>query len=296
MNKLLPALVVLIGCGLPSEPQTEASKSLSQELSDDNGMSANGFSANGMSANGFSANGFSANGFSANGMSYIAADGAITAPSGSNSAFATWFNSNVAQNAAWMKYVVKCAVPRGGSVSYGGYTWYGSVGVAPGFVTGNPTVRDQEAMTACLMAHVNANGNSVVISLLSPSLGLTYDTGYNQPEGAFFGNIFAPTRTAYACSQRIAKPSSCPSVPGTTIEYGDISSYNPSGGTGRSCASTSGGCTGMLYVGTCSSRCTSFTPWGSCTYNGQVFSSPITSYQPPVSTTVICDTFRFKFT
>ncbi len=302
MNKtLLLVTCGLLGCGV-GEEKTAPVNSSTQELSDDNGMSANGFSANGMSANGFSANGFSANGFSANGLRTVLANGSDIAAGTPDPAFVAWFNSNPSLNASWMKYFIKCTQAAGDAVTYGGYTWYGALGLAPNWRLGGSsiTVADQEAVSACLMAHVNALGNSVRVSMRSPSpaifTGSAEMSAYPQGEGAFFGNLFGPARLAYACSRQISKPLSCSSVPGTTIQYGEISEYNPSGGTGRSCASLTGGC-GLYYVGTCNLICGSFPSGGvpSCTYGGRAFTHVMTTFQPAPTTADICDTFRFKF-
>ncbi len=302
--KSLCFAVVFAACGVQLGEDTGPSAVVKMdELNDDNGFSANGFSANGMSANGFSANGFSANGFSANGMS---ANG--MSANGRNASFDSWFNANVAQNSQWLKYLVKCGEPAGNSVTYVSttgttYVFAGSLGAVPNWRFGNPTVGDQELMTSCLMAHVNSLGQSVTVSMRAANIptGAAEMSAYPQREGAFFGNIFAATKTAYVCDQNIAKPSAgiCRLYPNytgcyTTAQTLSSAPYGFVSGAGRTCASV-GGC-GFTYLGGCNAVCTGDTgsnSYASCTGgDGKAYTKSIATFQPKFTDAQTCEYFN----
>jgi hypothetical protein len=193
--RLTLALALLItgavACG-PIETAAEPSSlaAQGQALETGNGLAPNGLSANGLSANGLSANGLSANGLSANGLS---ANG-----------FVSWFAQNPAQSDMVMRYIVRCAVPAGESRTYTdpqtqlSYTWHGSLGLAPGWASGQEaTVEEQQLVSACLAAHANKFGVSVSISVLGQDaegqfIPFTDDElhRYSRKEACFFGNLF----------------------------------------------------------------------------------------------------------
>ena len=174
--------------GLTLDPEGE-------ELKVSNGMSTNGLSTNGMSTNGMSTNGLSTNGLSTNGLS---TNGMST------NGFSTWFLSNPASYSDMvMKYVVRCAVPAGQSLSHTSagvtYTWPGNLGLAPVWASGQPIpLAEQELVSACLAAHANKYGVEVAISVRGfQSDGATQiayaadeNTNYSVKEGCFFGNLF----------------------------------------------------------------------------------------------------------
>ncbi len=292
MKSLFAAVFVLVSaCGVVEQPGAEnQSVGVSQDaLLDDNGMSANGFSANGMSANGFSANGMSANGFSANGLVTILLSGATLAASGTPDArFAAWFDSTPTAN-EFMTYFVKCALPAGERVTFRSYSWAGVIGVAPNWKYGSPTTADQERVTACLMAHVNADGMHVSISVRSnvTSYTQTEATAYGIKEGMFFGNIFAPTRTAYSCSYNYTYQVTC-SGRKYTYTQATLASFGLPGASGRTCA-TNSGC-GFVNVGNCFQTCPQY--WsGTCTVNGVGYTNAVeTDLQTPAAGS-LCGSF-----
>jgi hypothetical protein len=225
----------------------------SSELKADNGLSANGLSANGLSANGLSANGLSANGLSA-------------------SSFQTWFAGNVALADEVMKYVVRCALPAGQSLSftYQGktYTWSGTLGLTPNWAGGAAaTLNEKQLISACLAAHVNVyhasvsiavegeNANGVQLSIQANEL-----TTYSFREAAFFGNVFGSGAVSYSCIDHPGQGSAVSSVRACTFV-----------GTGD--------CTPIVTVGNCSSYCTldgTGTYYKSCTYGGVTY-KPLTT-------------------
>ncbi len=182
----LALLTTTLACGpVASDAGLSTLVTQRQDLDSENGLSANGLSANGLSANGLSANGLSANGLSANG-------------------FSSWFSQDPAQRDTVMRYLVRCAVPAGTVRTYTDpqtqltYSWQGELGLAPDWSSGQPaTLAEQQLVSACLAAHVNKFGVSVLISVLGQS-----ETGqfipfsdeelqqYSRKEACFFGNLF----------------------------------------------------------------------------------------------------------
>ncbi|WP_224371668.1 hypothetical protein [Hyalangium versicolor] len=223
---------------------------------------ANGLSTNGLSTNGLSTNGLSTNGLSTNGVN--TAD------------FATWFQSDPQQKDSLMKYVVRCGLEDGQSLSYTdpvtaiSYTWKGLLGLTPGWAGGAPvTEAEQQVMTACLVAHVNKYGMSVPLSVLgrnSEREEIPYSQDelatYSLPEGCFFGNLFT----------------------GEGLFVGrDSSSLGATESSLRACAlmssATESACAPVKYVGTCASLCTregTEPYYASCTLNGDAY-LPITT-------------------
>ncbi|QDE86460.1 MULTISPECIES: hypothetical protein [Myxococcus] len=205
--ELLPALLLVaaVGCG-PAEPMETASETLgtqSDELVSSNGLSTNGLSTNGLSTNGLSTNGLSTNGLSTNGLS---TNGLST------NGFNTWFSADPVKAEEVMRYIVRCALASGQSLTYTHagttHTWQGSLGLAPTW--SNPTPpppsspgapvapeSEQQLVSSCLAAHVNKYGVHLNISVQGKdSQGTAIPTTaeelqtYNQNEAVFFGNLF----------------------------------------------------------------------------------------------------------
>ncbi|MDC0708600.1 hypothetical protein POL68_08985 [Stigmatella sp. ncwal1] len=179
-------LMGAVACGteeLAAEPEPLATQQPALEF--DNGLSANGLSANGLSANGLSANGLSANGLSSEN-------------------FRLWFTPSPAHADMVMQYLVRCALPAGESRTYTHpsphqtFTWQGGLGLAPVWASGQPIpLAEQQLITACLAAHVNKYGVSVLISVLGKTAAgqnIPYTDGelldHSVREACFFGNLF----------------------------------------------------------------------------------------------------------
>ena len=112
-------------------------------------------------------------------------------------------------------YLVRCALPAGASLvkqdQYGvSYTFAGELGLAPAWATGACDTNCQEAVSACLEAHVNTAGIHVPLWIVSanPYVGWGLDPNYPNQEATFFGNIFqlgahgapATVAPAYYCA------------------------------------------------------------------------------------------------
>jgi hypothetical protein len=257
---LLGALA-LAGCGAEVTGVTSdaADKQLGAaiaQLQVENGMSQNGMSQNGMSQNGMSQNGMSQNGFA-------------------TAAFQSWFNANPALSDTVMQYVAKCAAPAGTSYTWKNpttgvtYSWSGLLGLAPGFAAGSaPTIAEQQVMTACLAAHVNKYGRSVLIAIegktaagVKITVGANELTTYAKTEAGFFGNVFTG-EGVFICR-----------------DHSDYVSQSAKSSL-RACAfnkqtvGPSAVCPPLYYVGDCASMCqknASGPYYDSCTFNGKTY-------------------------
>jgi hypothetical protein len=217
------------------------------------GLSVNGLSVNGMSMNGLSMNGLSVNGLSVNGLTSVS--------------FRGWFELDPAARETVMRYVVLCAVPEGQSRGYTSlvtgrtYTWWGKLGLAPGWSQGQPaTLPEQQVITACLAVHANKFGLHIPLSVLgqdATGATLPYTASelatYSENEACFFGNAFT-NEGIYAANDRtflLAKEST-------------------SRACGLSAKHESTDCQPLVHVGSCKDFCTldpTRTFYTECRYN-----------------------------
>jgi hypothetical protein len=84
-------------------------------------------------------------------------------------------------------------------------TVWGSLGLATSWGTGPLSSSEEQWVSACLLARVNWYATTVMISLRGPHHALAQPdlneaTTYDVLEGAFWGNIFAATPTAFSCN------------------------------------------------------------------------------------------------
>ena len=106
-----------------------------------------------------------------------------------------------------LKYLATCALPTTMRlVSTQGterFTFPGSFGLAPQWISGKLSLPQERWVSACLYALTNAYGKHVEVSMraTSPLLRATAEEEQQFPifEGAFFGNRFASPPVAYAC-------------------------------------------------------------------------------------------------
>jgi hypothetical protein len=250
--------MVLSACA----PQSQAGAT-PEALLTTNGLSVNGLSVNGMSVNGLSVNGLSVNGLSVDGLATVG--------------FLGWFEADPAMAAMVMRYIARCALPAGQSLSWEWngtpYTWYGVLGLAPGWGGGAPiSPAEQQLVTACLAAHSNRFGLHVGLSIRGPlpdgqsfiALDPGEDALFAKPEGCFFGNLFDGSGIYSGAF-----------LPSWTAEE-----TNP-----RGCAvegGLPGSCPPMQHVGSCADFCTAApgdgaTVYASCTVN-EVSYLPLTTY------------------
>lgn len=109
-----------------------------------------------------------------------------------------------------LTYLVRCAMPPDVELyaQYGSehFTFPGSIGLAPHWLTQAMTPSEERWVSACLLAHVNFFGKHVRISIRAtppsvPELEASDDERktYTIAEGGFFGNLFRPQPVAYTC-------------------------------------------------------------------------------------------------
>jgi len=152
--------------------------------------------------------------------------------------------------------------------------------LAPNWYTQGLTASEKKKVSSCFAAHANKYGLMDYLDLRSPGMGLTaatYNTFYDTLEGAFFGNVFDPSVGLFSC--------------------GNASKASIATAQGRECtqpSTTQSGvqpskCTGITYVGECSSVCTmNANPqngYNSCSYNGVTYTEVMTSFLASSNTT-----------
>ncbi len=247
-------LMLAGGCGPVEAPalSSEEPGRTTHALEDDNGLTANGLAFNGLAFNGLAFNGLAFNGLS-------------------SSAFSSWFQQHPSESALFMKYLVRCAVPRGQIRTYKAgsttYVWPGDMGLAPGWSSGSPaTLEEQQVVSACLGALVNKYGRSVQLSLQGTNAkGLRIPSTASEfsefplREGCFFGNLFN----------------------GEGLFVGnDQGLLSTSQSSLRACALTgSNACPPLVHIGSCHSLCqhdATGTYFARCTRNGISY-HPITT-------------------
>ena len=252
-RRVVPLLLVcgVLGCG-PVDETTEPPR-FEQHVDEqqaDNGLSLNGLSLNGLSLNGLS-----------------------------TTQFKSWFQTDRPLNNTVMRYLVRCALPEGQSLTFTdsatgqSYTWTGGLGVAPDWAAGGAaTVAEQQVVSACLAAHVNKYGLHVPLSVLGRNatgqlIPVTWEelTTFSRREACFFGNLFTDEGVHV----------------GT-----DRGSLSPRQSTSRVCTlsrskeeSLAMGCAPLVYVGSCTKHCTldpTKTFYTSCRYDGVTY-RPLTT-------------------
>jgi len=182
------------------------------------GWAAAGAGSNGIPLNGMPLNGASQqDGASAAGHSVNAAHGVGTpstpppdAGSPIQMALADPTLASTAAKREQLKYLVRCALPADvalyADIEGERFTFPGSIGLAPRWLTEAMTPSEERWVSACLLAHVNYFGKHIQISIRAtgiavPELEASADEQetFSIFEGGFFGNLFAPAPVAYTC-------------------------------------------------------------------------------------------------
>jgi hypothetical protein len=177
------------------------------------GAGSNGIPLNGMPLNGASQqDGATAAGHSASAAHGVATP-STTPPAAGSPVQIALADPTLAATAAKRKqltYLVRCALPAEvalyANIEGERFTFPGSIGLAPHWLTEAMTPSEERWVSACLLAHVNYFGKHVRISIRAtgaavPELEASADEQqtYTIFEGGFFGNLFAPAPVAYAC-------------------------------------------------------------------------------------------------
>jgi hypothetical protein len=258
-----------LGCGASSLPE-EGLAQHNQALTEDDGYSIFGLATNGLATNGLATNGLATNGLATNGL---ATNGLET------DSFSSWFNEDLELRNMLMRYLIGCALPQGEVRTYTDpdtgetYTWYGKLGLAPRWGSGEPATEvEEQVISACLAAHANPYGLKVGFSILGRTaegkeIPYTEEelVDYSIPESCFFGNLFRE-EGLYAGNDHMQLAESQSSVRGcglSSVEYGT----NPI-------------CPVIARIGTCDPSVCERDPSGmyytQCTHNGVSY-RPVTT-------------------
>jgi hypothetical protein len=198
-------VLVTLGChaGVLAPPTTTY-------IASQNGLSLNGLTTNGMKMNGLRLDGLGLGGLH---VPRFAFDGSTAEPS-----------------AQVMRYVVGCALAQGHTITIfddatgAAYSFAGALGLADGWADRGLDPDEEEWISACLMAHANAIGLSVPISVRGNAAGLLVSMSENQSfgvsEGVFFGNLFANPPELHVCA-------GTPGWDAFFIEHGRGAAYDP---------------------------------------------------------------------
>ncbi|HEY8144156.1 MAG TPA: hypothetical protein VIG06_15830, partial [Kofleriaceae bacterium] len=219
-----------------------------------------------------------------------------------------WIDADPPMRKKILRYLVECALPAYTPVQllYRGQLETIGVGhyaLGPSIESGMMTTVDQERVSACLLARVNARGEAVTIDLLGPHSGFntasqTELDEFPFREAAFFGNLFLATPTAYTCTATAAiintcQLRACRTAADGTCDCGVIrlvkSESSVSWGNSAHCTSVwgsyaSGGanCSVVTIPGTNGFY------FGACTGGGVRYAYPMTTRMVPVASGQLC--------
>jgi len=198
---LLVSSMAMVGCMAESLPEDPVGTT-DDALVTNNALTQNAITQNALTQNALTQNALTQNALTQNALTQNALS-AIEDPSAQG-----------ALNRELLQYIVACAFKPSQSFDF---TWtdddgashaehlVGQLGLAPKWATGAIGPDGQRMVSACLGAKVNFYGVHVTISVRSgekPLRLLPFDTeldDYPYVEGAFWGNIWAPTPYLNAC-------------------------------------------------------------------------------------------------
>src|SRR4051812_18330430 len=158
---------------------------------------------------------------------------------------------------AYLSYLVGCALDGTQSITSGGYTYTGSLGITTGWTSGAITLSQRRWISACLLARTNSLSTAITISMRAthPSL-YTTEGNFNLQEGTFYGDLFSGNNIRRACADSDTLTNSDTGKLKYRICARDYYDSGPGGSTGC----------GFVYDGACSTMCTLSAPnYTSCT-------------------------------
>ena len=180
---------IAAGCAMAGDDSLDSS---SEALTSENLMSSNLLSSNLLSLNLLSSNLLSSNLLSSNNLALntLASNGM----------------ENTNDGRELLKYLAKCSLPPGKSLvvhSAGvDYSYPGLLSLAPNWGAMPLNFSERRTMSGCLLAHVNAYGVSVPISVRLGNM-MRADTAeaalFPVHEASFYGNVFDGQVSAFAC-------------------------------------------------------------------------------------------------
>jgi len=250
-----------------------------------NAITHNALTSNALSGNAITLNALTSNALSINQLTLNALTGSAIGP---NENSLTVLETNSLEKLAilmkevpWnvtlslvpelMQFFVGCALDSGQiwNMTYNntGYSYDGSLGIAPSDLSTPLTLVQAQWISACLMARVNYFEHHVLISIRGTIFSTTpeEEEQYDVYEGSFFGNIFTLPQQKYVCEgPNYGQPGQSPDQVWRVC-------------TEKNSTSSSGvnGCD-FTVVGYCNDVCQSAD--GPCTVNGTRFDDVIAVY------------------
>jgi len=109
--------------------------------------------------------------------------------------------ASTADGIAYLDYVVSCALDGTQSISAGGVTLFGGLGLAPAWTTRSITLSERRWVSACMIARTNYVGTRQHISLRGShaALAIDNDAYYLKQEGAYYGDVFSGNTARRVC-------------------------------------------------------------------------------------------------
>lgn len=252
---LLSCVGLLPGCILDREHDATSMGSTTQAESSINRITLNSLTINRITLNRITLNQLAMARLSSGQLVFNSLDGLETTPEGRE----------------LLAYIVRCALADGvilvaqhDDITY---EFPGLLGLAPDWEYRALTASETSYMSACLIAHVNAYGVSVPISVRSHGvLGADSEEMSQFPvyEGTFFGDVFGAELKTYACLG----------------ELPEIAMQHSSSRSLRICADLTGDCE-VISVGRCQDVCDTYHPrygWQSCWAEGALYTETISVY------------------
>jgi hypothetical protein len=191
-----------------------------------------------------------------------------------------------------VSYLVKCALAASDSLvkkdQYGAsYTFAGGLGLAPQYKTAGCNKDCSEALSACILAHVNTAGVHIPLWMTAPdaAIGWGQSPYYPTAEGTFFGQLFVVNTSynldAYYCNRSAVASDVVPGRLGSNQSGAPYANaYPTSAGMDGLCATQhpTGGCT-MHALGTGE---TTSDGADSCRLNGVTWAHPMNVWRGQV--------------
>jgi hypothetical protein len=265
--KTIAALLTLAAAACAVEDEISVAGT-SRAVASENRLSLNRLSLNRLSLNRLSLNRLSLNRLSLNRLSLngLASDGLETTEEGRE----------------LLTYVARCALQAHDTlvaeVDGVTYEFPGALGLSPMWESRALIEQEAQQVSACLLAHVNAFGVSVPISLGTPQLGRASGERelFAVYEAGFFGNLLDDEPLMFACTGTAADTAHAQSSFRALRVCSD-----PISGDDDASQCSDGGDIPFYTVGDCADVCdvsVEGVGWRDCAAGGGVYAHPVSSW------------------
>ncbi len=124
-----------------------------------------------------------------------------------------WLNADEEHRAPTMKAIAKCSVESSFTIvdSSGTFSFAGQWPIYTSWKSNRLNGQDKrERVSSCILTLLNGNNQELALCIIGPG-GAPFSTACNDPsmtvrEGGFFGDLFAPSPTAYVAGPDTADP------------------------------------------------------------------------------------------